>query len=77
MKRTELREIYDTLLDTGELYEVMPRATGIWEKDVTSFQIIQEGMDNAIHDLEVEHRALYDFEEEDEEEDPFFDDEYF
>ena len=62
MKRTELREIYDALLDTGELYEVMPRATGIWEKDVTSFQIIQEGMDNAIHDLEVEYRALYDFE---------------
>lgn len=77
MERTELREIYDTLLDTGELNEVMPGATGIWENDVTSFQIIQEGMYNAIHDLEVEHRALYDFEEEDEEEDLFFDDEYF
>ena len=48
MNTKELRDLYDTLLDTGELYEVMPNALGIWEKDKTSFKNIQEEFDDII-----------------------------
>ena len=48
MNTKELRDLYDTLLDTGELYEVMPNASGIWEKDKTSFKNIQEEFDDII-----------------------------
>ena len=48
MDTKELRDLYDTLLDTGELYEVMPNALGIWEKDKTSFKNIQEEFDDII-----------------------------
>ena len=48
MDTKELRDLYDTLLDTGELYEVMPNALGIWEKDKTSFKNIQEEFDDIL-----------------------------
>ena len=48
MNTKELRDLYDTLLDTGELYEVMPNALGTWEKDKTSFKNIQEEFDDII-----------------------------
>lgn len=48
MNTKELRDLYDTLLDTGELYEVMPNALGIWEKDKTSFRNIQNEFDDLI-----------------------------
>ena len=48
MNTKELRDLYDTLLDTGELYEVMPNALGIWEKDKTSFKNIQNEFDDLI-----------------------------
>ena len=48
MNTKELRDLYDTLLDTGELYEVMRNALGIWEKDKTSFKNIQEEFDDII-----------------------------
>ena len=48
MNTKELRDLYDTLLDTGELYEVMPNALGIWEKDKIYFKNIQEEFDDII-----------------------------
>lgn len=53
MENKVLRDIYDTLLDTDELCEVMPNATGIWEKDKTLFKTIQEGLDEVLLGKEV------------------------
>lgn len=46
-----LRDIYDTILDSGDLNEVMPEATGIWEKDKKKFKIIQENLDKSLEVL--------------------------
>ena len=48
MDTKELRDLYDTLLDTGELYEVMPNALGVWEKDKASFRNIQDEFDDIL-----------------------------
>ena len=72
-----LRDIYDTLLDTGELSEVMPTATGIWEEDKGLFRAIQEGLDEALDGKEVtDHLALFatDFDEYDDDDDDDVDD---
>lgn len=48
MKSKELRDIYDTLLDTGEIFELMPNAVGLWEKDKKEFIDVQENLNMCI-----------------------------
>ena len=59
MENKDLRDIYDTLLDSGDLKEIMPEATGIWETDRKSFQVIQDKLD------EILDLTAFDLEEED------------
>lgn len=48
MENKMLRDLYDTLLDTGDLQELMPEATGIWDKDKNKFKAIQEDLDKSL-----------------------------
>lgn len=48
MKTRQLRELYDTLLDTGELFELLPDATGIWDKDKKMFKAIQDQLEESL-----------------------------
>lgn len=48
MDNKTLRIIYDTMLDSGDLDEVMPGASGIWEKDKLKFNQIQEDLDKSV-----------------------------
>lgn len=49
-----LRDLYDTFLDSGELETIMPGSTGIWEKDKTLFQSIYKNLDESLLDLEID-----------------------
>lgn len=83
MENKVLRDIYDTLLDTNELFELMPNAVGLWERDKAKFSEIQNGLNMSIEDPENPELELFHTMEiqslllEDEEEDPYYDDEYF
>ena len=73
MNTKELRDLYDTLLDTGELYEVMPNALGIWEKDKIYFKNIQEEFDDIILHSDFNSTSLIsDLSYEDDDDDPNF-----
>lgn len=43
-----LRTLYDTFLDSGELIEVFPEAVGIWEKDKDKFEVIYSNLDTSL-----------------------------
>lgn len=34
----QIREVYNNFLESGELFELLPNATGVWEKDKRAFQ---------------------------------------
>lgn len=46
-----LRTLYDTFLDSGELTDILPEATGIWEKDKEVFQSIYSNLDTSLLDF--------------------------
>lgn len=48
MDNKNLRDLYDTFLDSGELMLVMPEAKGIWEKDKTLFISIYSNLDESL-----------------------------
>lgn len=59
----KLRDLYDTFLDSGELNDVLPEATGIWIKDKTLFEAIYSNLDESIlhiDDEEDEYDGYYD-----------------
>ena len=60
MENKMLRDIYDTMLDSGDLEEVMPEATGIWENDKVKFAQIQDNLDDALIGKEREFQDLID-----------------
>lgn len=68
MDNKNLRDIYDTFLDSGELMVVMPEAKGIWDKDKTLFTSIYSNLDESI---------VHPIDEEDDEEDNYVEDDYY
>lgn len=56
----KLRDLYDTFLDSGELNDVLPEATGIWIKDKTLFEAIYSNLDESILHMEDEEDDEYD-----------------
>lgn len=50
----KLRDLYDTFLDSGELNDVLPEATGIWIKDKTLFEGIYSNLDESILHIDDE-----------------------
>lgn len=68
MDNKNLRDIYDTFLDSGELMVVMPEAKGIWEKDRTLFSSIYSNLDESL---------LHFNEDEEDEDDTYVEDDYY
>jgi len=77
---TKLRDIYDSFLESDELYEVMPGAKGVWDDDKVEFKLIHEGLSSCLDTntpLEVlndfHHREMNLLFGEEEEDDDIFD----
>lgn len=66
-----LRTLYDTFLDSGELLEVFPEATGIWEKDKEVFEGIYSNLDTSLLKFPLSLQK-----EDEEEEDIYWEDDF-
>ena len=64
-----LRILYDTFLDSGELFDILPEATGIWLKDKETFEGIYSNLDTSL--LETPKDDFFK-----DEEDPYVEDDY-
>lgn len=58
MDKKEIKKIYDTLLETGELLDFMPEAKGVWRLDKGDFTLIQSGLETCIEDPDQEGGIL-------------------
>lgn len=50
MESRELRDIYDAMLETGEIFELLPNASGKWNEDKVEFKDIQEALVLSVED---------------------------
>lgn len=59
-----IKEIYNSFLDSGELVEFLPSATGVWEEDAAAFKKlyhdVYEPIINEVPDL-VDEDEVDDF----------------
>lgn len=61
MKTKVLKEIYLSLLESGDLYEFLPGAQGNWTEDKKTFIEIQEGLNICLEDSEENKYFLEEF----------------
>lgn len=47
-----VRALYDSLLDSGELSSMFPQSKGVWEKDKKFFNIYYEENNKILSDIE-------------------------
>lgn len=50
----QLREIYNKFLASGELFELIPNATGSWEKDKRIFQDLMPKAEDVTQKITLE-----------------------
>lgn len=49
-----MRELYNSMLESEELWEFIPDATGVWAKDKKVFERIQQELENDLTDIEID-----------------------
>lgn len=59
MDQYELKLLYDSFVESGELYDVMPDAKGTWEDDGHRFCAIQERLSTLIDDEEFNEELTH------------------
>lgn len=51
----QIREVYNNFLESGELFELIPNATGVWEKDKRIFQELKPTAQDVRQKLHLEN----------------------
>jgi len=57
-----MKILYDSLLEEGTLYDVLPAAKGVWEKDKKKFELYFEENEKMVQNYKVD---FYEVEDED------------